>query len=129
MIQTKSKEEKACFEMAMEIMAKFNCDCNFAKHNNNNYLYLCNPYIDILLTTCETNTKQCVKVEEVLIKEEYRNKGLGTELYNTMKSIALKFDVNLGLWCDLDNNRLFNYYTRLGFKHIETLNDKWLEFN
>ena len=124
-----SKEEKVAIMIAREIVSKFNCECSLTRINGNNYLYLFNKHIDLLLTVCDTNIKKTIKIEELLIKEKDRNKGIGTGIINTMKCVALKYDATLGLWCELNNKRLFNFYSRLGFKYIETLDDDWLEFN
>ena len=65
----------------------------------------------------------------ILINKKYRNKGICTNLINTMKNTVLENDATLGLWCEINNKKLFNFYSRRGFKYIETLNDDWLEFN
>ena len=124
-----SKEEKVVVIIAKEIVNKFNCECTLIQLNGDNYLYLYNKKINILINVCDTNKKRCIKIEQIEIDEKHRNKGICTNIINTMKMIALKYDVTLGLWCELDNKKLFNFYSRLGFKYIETLKDDWLEFN
>ena len=85
--------------------------------------------IDLLLTICYTDGEKCIKIEEVIIDTVYRKKGIYTEMINIMKGIALDHNVKVGLWSKIDNKRLFDFYIRLGFKHVETLDDYWLEFN
>lgn len=125
----RSREEKVAIILAKEIVDKYSCECKVIQDKGNNYLYLFNKKIDVLLTVCNTNKKRVIKVEEILINKKYRNKGICTNLINTMKNIVLENDVTLGLWCELDNKKLFNFYSRMGFKYVETLNDDWLEFN
>jgi len=125
----RSKEEKVAIILAKEIVDKYNCECKVIQDKGNNYLYLFSKKIDVLLTVCNTNKKRVIKVEEILIDKKYRNKGICTNLINTMKNIVLENDATLGLWCEINNKKLFNFYSRMGFKYIETLNDDWLEFN
>ena len=124
-----SREEKVAVIIAKKISDKYKCKCKIKEFNGNNYLYLFNKKIDLLITVCDTNKKKCIKIEEILIGEKYRNKGICTKIIQTIKSVALEYNVTVGLWCKKDNNKLFKFYNKLGFKHVETIIDNWLEFN
>lgn len=125
----RSREEKVAIIMAKHIVDKHNCNCKPIKMNGDGYLYLYNKEFDLLITVCDTNEKKCIKIEEILINEKYRNKGVCTRLINTIKGISDEYNVTVGLWCRLNDHRLFDFYTRLGFIHTETLRDYWLEYN
>ncbi|MGL5569612.1 MAG: GNAT family N-acetyltransferase [Cetobacterium sp.] len=127
-MKTKNEREttlKACTAVAKKYKGKV------AKltYNNNNYIMVEAKEFTLLVTVCKTNNKFCVKLEEILVEEAYRSKGIGTDVINIMKRVCEENSCTLGLWCRLEDNRTFDYYTRLGFKHTETLNDKWMEWN
>ena len=125
----RSREEKVAIIMAKHIVDKHNCNCKPIKVNGDGYLYLYNKEFDLLITVCDTNEKKCIKIEEILINEKYRNKGVCTGLINTIKGISDEYNVTVGLWSRINDFRLFNFYTKLGFIHVETLRDYWLEYN
>ena len=125
----KSKEEKVAVIIAKKIAEELNCECVLVEHRGNNFLYVYNEKINILMTVCNTNKKKVIKIEEILIDSKYRNKGVGTMILKIMKIAALENNITLGLWCELNNKKLFNFYSILCFKYIETLEDDWLEFN
>ena len=125
----RSREEKVAIIMAKHIVDKHNCKCKPIQINGDGYLYLYNKKFDLLITVCDTNKKKCIKIEEILVDKKYRNKGICTELINTIKEVSDEYNVTVGLWSRINDFRLFNFYTRLGFIHTETLRDYWLEYN
>ena len=125
----RSREEKVAIIMTKHIVDKHNCKCKPIQMNGDGYLYLCNKKFDLLITVCDTNKKKCIKIEEILINKKYRNKGICTELINTIKEVSDEYNVTVGLWSRINDFRLFNFYTKLGFIHVETLRDYWLEYN
>lgn len=129
MIKLKSKEEKIIKKAAIYIAKMYKAKCEYVITNGNSYIYINNDKFDLLMTVCKTNKKKCIKIEEILVERKYRGKGICTELLTTLQAIAKKEGITLGLWCEENNKKLFNFYSRLGFKYIETLNDDWLEFN
>lgn len=128
--QGKIKTEKeATLTACMEIGKKYKGRVSNIKHHMNKYIMVEAKEFTILVTVCKTNNKFCVKLEEILVEEAYRGNGIGTDVINIIKRVCEEKGCTLGLWCRLDDNRGFDYYTRLGFKHTETLKDKWLEYN
>ena len=125
----RSREEKVAIIMAKHIVDKHNCNCKPIKMNGDGYLYLYNKEFDLLITVCDTNEKKCIKIEEILVDKKHRNKGVCTRLINTIKGISDEYNVTVGLWSRINDFRLFNFYTKLGFIHVETLRDYWLEYN
>lgn len=125
----RSREEKVAIIMAKHIVDKHNCNCKPIKMNDDGYLYLYNEKFDLLITVCDTNKKKCIKIEEILVDKKHRKKGICTKLINTIKGISDEYNVTVGLWCRLNDHVLFDFYTKLGFIHTETLRDNWLEYN
>lgn len=122
-------EEKAIIKATIIISKLYNCKHSIISLSNGNFIYVRNKKFDLLMTVCETNKTSCIKIEEFRVEEKYRNKGICTDILDILKNVALRENVKLGLWCDKDNKKLFNFYSRRGFKYIETLNDDWLEYN
>ena len=54
-----------------------------------------------------------VLIDEIYLYDEYRNKGIGTELINSVKN------KNVYLWVYKNNEKAINLYTKLGFKVID----------
>lgn len=126
---TKRKEEVAAVKIGLYLQSEHKCECRFVEEGSDTFLYIYNDKFDLLITVCNTNKKKCVKIENILVNEEFRGNGIFTNLIETLTCIAKIEDVTLGLWCEKDRSRLFNFYTRSGFKFIETVNDHWLEYN
>lgn len=124
-----SKEEQVAIKISLVIAKELKAEAKVIVDKGNSYIYISNKKFDLLINTCLTNKKRVVKIEEILVGEAYRGKGICTKIINIIEDICKKEDVTVGLWCRKDNKRNFNYYSRLGFKYIETVNDDWLEFN
>lgn len=61
-------------------------------------------------------------IDEIFILEEYRNKGIGTDIIN---NILIKYN-KVYLWVYIDNVRAVNLYKRLGFEVIEETDKRYL---
>lgn len=124
----KTVDENTVLRMAKYIARKYDCVCDFVELEDGTFLYIHNKAINLLITiTSVRNDRDCIKLEEIMIEEEFRGKGLGTKVVKDLIELSKAKGVRLGLWCDRNNKRLFNYYSRLGFKYMETLDDDWLE--
>ena len=124
-----SREQKVAIIVARYISEKYKCKVQPVKFNGDTFLYIHNRKLNLLITVCNTNKGRCIKIEEISIEKPYRNKGPCTDLINSIKEVSDEYGVTLGLWCEFDNKKLFNFYSRMGFKYIETINDDWLEYN
>lgn len=123
------KEKEAVLKACMEIGKKYKGHVGHLKYGIDKFVIVEAKEFTILVTICKSNDKFCVKLEGILVEEDHRGKGIGTDIINIMKSVCKDKGCTLGLWCRLEDKRGFDYYTRLGFKHTETLKDKWLEYN
>lgn len=123
-----TREELVAKNLATHMNNEFFTKAEYIVHMNNVYIHLSNNKINLVYTVCNTDYGKRIKIEDVLVKHEYRNKGYGTKIIKAFIAYVRKHNCITGLWCELDNDRLFNYYTRLGFNHITTRNDKWLEY-
>ena len=66
----------------------------------------------------------CLKKEEnkictLYVKEEYRNKGIGTELINSVDN------PNIYLWVYKNNKRAISLYEKLGFTNVEETDTRY----
>ena len=64
---------------------------------------------------------QCIELERIYIKSDFRNKGYGKELLNFAIDLARKSDQDfiwLGVW--QKNTHAVRFYERYGFKKIGT---------
>lgn len=59
------------------------------------------------------NFEDGVLIDEIYLYDEYRNKGIGTKLINSVKN------KNVYLWVYKNNEKAINLYTKLGFKVID----------
>ena len=98
------------------------------EQNGNNYIILSNRKFNMAITVCNTDKHRVIKIEEILVNENYRNQGLGTNLLKDTMEIARANDCIVGLWCEIKNKRGLDYYKRLGFKLVDKINDYWLEY-
>ena len=125
----RSNEERALIKATILISKIYSCQHSIISLANGNLIYIRNEKFDLLMTVCETDKTMCIKIEEFRVDERYRNQGICTDILELLKEIAIREDVKLGLWCEKDNKKLFNFYSRRGFKYIETVKDDWLEYN
>lgn len=93
-------------------------------------IWLKNEHFDIVFTITKAyQNKECIKIEEFLVNEEFRGQGIGTSVIEHIKIISDLTKAKIGLWVQLDNKKGFDFYTKRGFTHKETLRDLWLEYN
>ena len=123
------KEQEVALKLGVFLAKNFKGECNLVGIEGDTFVNVSSKHFELLFTVCDTNKKTCIKIEEILVKKPYRNKGLCTEIMKTIKTVAKIEQITIGLWCDKNNKRLFNFYSRLGFRYIETLDDDWLEYN
>lgn len=124
-----TREQKVAILIIEYIGRKYDCKIELIELKGDTFLFAHNNKVNLLITVCETNKTRCIKIEEIFIEKLYRNKGICTDLINTIKEFSNTYNVKIGLWCEANNKKLFNYYSRLGFRYIETLKDDWLEYN
>lgn len=122
------KEDFTVRVISKYISEKFEAKIKLIDVNANSYIWIFNKKFDVILTICNTDKVRCIKLEEILINKKYRNKGLGTDLLKSIMNIVKDNDCILGLWCYINNSKGFEYYKKLGFKHIDTKDDYWLEY-
>lgn len=60
-------------------------------------------------------------IDEIFILEEYRNRGIGTDIINNI----LNKNNKVYLWVYIDNVRAVKLYKRLGFKVIEETDKRY----
>ncbi|MEG0022157.1 MAG: GNAT family N-acetyltransferase [Bacilli bacterium] len=60
-----------------------------------------------------------VLLDEIYLYDEYRNKGIGTNLINSIE------DNNIYLWVYQNNTKAIKLYNRLGFNIIETTETRY----
>ena len=125
----KTKEEKVLTKMVMFLGEKYGLDYKITSLPTGNFVYLHDDVVGMLVTITKVKKYRCIKIEQLEVIEMLRGKGIGTSIINDLKEIADFENVKLGLWCEKNNKKLFNFYSRLGFKYITTVDDDWLEYN
>ncbi|MGL5348304.1 MAG: GNAT family N-acetyltransferase [Peptostreptococcaceae bacterium] len=89
----------------------------------------CNKF-DIAITVClGYRNKWCIKIEELIVHEKYRNKGIASELLDNIKILADVEKVKVGFWVRKSRKDLLEFYLKRGFVVKETVDDLWLEYN
>lgn len=126
---TRSKEEYVAMGIALYFKKEYGCGVRYVQEGVDSYIYIYNEEFDLLITVCNASNGKCIKIEDIVIEEPFRNKGVLKGLLNILKGIADEQSVKLGLWCELNNKRLFDFYIKSGFKYVETLDDHWLCYN
>lgn len=123
-----TKEEKTTHEICMHLCKKYNAIADYLVLSNVSAIHVHNNNFDIAFTTCDTPYGRRIKIEDFIIKEEYRNKKLGTEILNEITSFCKEAKCIVGLWCKKTNMKAYNFYINNGFKYITTKDDHWLEY-
>lgn len=77
-----------------------------------------NEVIGCLLTT---NYEDGVLLDEIYIKSEYQNKGIGTDIIRNL----MERNKNIYLWVYKDNNNALNLYKKLSFKIMEETDSRY----
>ena len=126
-LENNSKEHEAVKLITRHIAVKYHARVVPFSKEGNNYLIITNDKFDIAITICDTDKYKVIKIEDFAINENYRFKGLGTELIKDIIKISKENKCIVGLWCDRKNILAQRFYTRLGFNHVDTKNDYWYE--
>ncbi|MCR5505454.1 MAG: GNAT family N-acetyltransferase [Bacilli bacterium] len=63
----------------------------------------------------------CVWIEDIFVKEKYRNRGIGTEFFNYLKREYPREQYRLRLEVEKDNERAISFYEQNGLTDIEYL--------
>lgn len=122
-------EQEAAKEIAVILSMRCNAGLKYVKFEGQGLLHVHNDIFDIVFTVCKTNKKHCIKIEEIIVQESAREQGICTNILSIFKDVATQRGCSVGLWCKKDDKKNYDYYTKQGFIHVETLNDNWLEFN
>lgn len=60
-----------------------------------------------------------MEVDNILVKEEYRGRGIGTKLMSYLVSEAIHYKViNITLEVRVSNSRAINLYKKFGFREV-----------
>lgn len=127
--EEKNIEKMATTKASIKIATKYSGKLIPFEHEGNNLLIIDANKFMVAVTICDTNKRKCIKIEEILVNEEYRNEGIGSDILKTYMNTAKEFNVAVGLWCEKDNKKGYEFYKKIGFKHIETTKDYWFEYN
>lgn len=127
-MRTENNEQKVAKDIVLFLSNKYHAKVLPFQRSNNNYLIVSNNKFNIVITVCNTDKHRVIKIEEILIEKEYRNKGLGTEILKDIMKISKDNNCITGLWCEINNKRGFDYYSKLGFKLVNKRNDYWFEY-
>lgn len=127
-ISVGEKEQRVAKGIIVYLATKYKARPVPYEQSGNNYIILSNEKFDMAITVCNTDKHRVIKIEEILVNENYRNQGLGTNLLKDTMEIARANDCIVGLWCEINNKRGLDYYKRLGFKLVDKINDYWLEY-
>lgn len=89
----------------------------------------CNRFA-VAITICQGyRDKWCIKLEEIIVHEEYRKQGVASEVLENLKQMANIEKVKVGLWVRKDRKDLLKFYLKRGFIVKEIIDDIWLEYN
>lgn len=125
-------EKTALFNMLEIFKDKYKIDARYIKEKqtNNTFIWVACDDFDIVFTICTARgSDKCIKIEELVINPNMRGKGIGTNILEIIKTACDNDNAKVGFWVKKDNIKLQNYYKKLGFKQMETLDDIWFEYN
>ena len=118
-------KKKTIFEYAKNLSEnEINKINNYAKNNVpkllNNYsnIVVDNKIVGCLLLTNKDDGKL---LDEIYLEEEYRNKGIGTDI---IKDILNNNDI-VYLWVYKENEKAISLYRKLGFNIIEETESRY----
>ena len=118
-------KKKTIFEYAKDLSEnEINKINNYAKNNVpkllNNYsnIVVDNKIVGCLLLTNKDDGKL---LDEIYLEEEYRNKGIGTDI---IKDILNNNDI-VYLWVYKENEKAISLYRKLGFNIIEETESRY----
>lgn len=85
--------------------------------------YYCNVIVDNKIVGCLllTNKDDGKLLDEIYLEEEYRNKGIGTEI---VKDILNNNDI-VYLWVYKENKKAISLYKKIGFNVIEETESRY----
>lgn len=85
--------------------------------------YYCNIIVDNKIVGCLllTNKDDGKLLDEIYLEEEYRNKGIGTEI---IKDILNNNDI-VYLWVYKENKKAISLYKKIGFNIIEETESRY----
>lgn len=85
--------------------------------------YYCNIIVDNKIVGCLllTNKDDGKLLDEIYLEEEYRNKGIGTEI---IKDILNNNDI-VYLWVYKENKKAISLYKKIGFNVIEETESRY----
>lgn len=126
-IKVNTKEHEAVKQIIRYIIVKYHARVVPFSREENNFLIISSDKFDIAITVCDTDKHKVIKIEDFVVKENYRLKGLGTELMKDILKISKENNCIVGLWCDKNNLLGQKFYVKLGFNHVDTKNDYWYE--
>lgn len=122
-------EKLTLLAAAKEIAKKYNGKIIPFEHEKNHLIAIDADKFLVVLTICDTDKRRCIKIEEILVNEEFRNLGIATDVLKTFMRYAKELNVAVGLWCKKENKIGYEFYKKLGFNHVDTINDYWFEYN
>lgn len=122
-------EKLALLAATKEIIKKYNGKMIPFEHEKNHLIAIDTDKFVMALTICDTDKRRCIKIEEILVNEGFRNLGIATDVLKTFMKYAKELNVAVGLWCKKENKIGYEFYKKLGFNHVDTINDYWFEYN
>ena len=122
-----TNEQEVAVNLAIYLAKVYDAELKLVELEGDKFVYVGNSLFATLINVCELKKGNCIKIEQLISKD--KGTRLLTDVMKSIIEIADIEKVKLGLWCEKDNKELFNLYSRLGFKYIETINDDWLEYN
>ncbi len=118
-------KKRTIFEYAKDLP-----DDEINKINNyvkNNVLKLLNDYSNIIVDNkvigclLLTNKDDNILLDEIYIEQEYRNKGIGTDI---IKNVINENDI-IYLWVYKENVKAISLYKKLGFNVIDETDSRY----
>jgi len=118
-------KKKTIFEYAKDLPNnEINKINNYLKNNVPKLLNNCfNIVVDDKIVGCLllTDKDDGILLDEIYIEEEYRNKGIGTDI---IKNVISNNDI-IYLWVYKENLKAVSLYKKLGFNVIETTESRY----
>lgn len=127
-ILNNTKEQITVKKIVEDLSNNYNVRVEPFSNKDGNYLILMCDKFDIAITVCSTDKHKVIKLEDFIINENYRGKGLGTKVIKEIMEISKSNNCILGLWCEKNNVAALEFYNKLGFIHVDTRRDYWLEY-